>query len=214
MHLAGASRELVTDNYKALSRAARHSTLGNRFTNAATVALVGNWGGHAVTVKITSASEINAVSPTNLLILPEDAEGDYNVVIDASKDLKSWMPFFSQTVSSATAKKPRQAHLLHRLRRRPVHLPGHVIPLRVGVDSELDRFKGFIRIGFRICVHGSSGWRVPSPPDNPMPSISNSPTSPLWPEVQRVAKSIGQLIDRVRQSVDFHRALRQISGAW
>ena len=31
-----------------------------------------------------------------------------------------------------------KVHLLHRLRGRPVQLPGDVIPLRVGVDPELD----------------------------------------------------------------------------
>ena len=72
------------------------------------------------------------------------------------------------------SQKPRKAHLLHRLGRRPVHLPGHVIPRRVGVDTELDRFTGFIRIGFRFSVRGLSGWRVSPPPDNPMPSFSKA----------------------------------------
>ena len=45
-------------------------------------------------------------------------------------------------------------HLLHRLRRRPVELPGHVIPLRVGVDAELDRVVGFGRICFVFSHNG------------------------------------------------------------
>ena len=36
-----------------------------------------------------------------------------------------------------------EAHLLHRLRRRAVQLPGDVISLRVGVDAEFDRVVGF-----------------------------------------------------------------------
>jgi hypothetical protein len=39
--------------------------------------------------------------------------------------------------------EPINVHLLHRLRLGTLELPGHVIPLRVGVDSELDRIVGF-----------------------------------------------------------------------
>ena len=45
-----------------------------------------------------------------------------------------------------------KVHLLHRLRGGPVQLPGHVIPLRVGVDAELDRGVGFGR-GRLVCNH-------------------------------------------------------------
>jgi hypothetical protein len=45
-----------------------------------------------------------------------------------------------------------KVHLLHRLRGRPVQLPGDVIPLRVGVDLELDRFVGF-GIGDFVVFH-------------------------------------------------------------
>ena len=45
------------------------------------------------------------------------------------------------------SQQPRQRHLLHRLRRRPINLPGHVIPLGVRVDAELDALKSFGRIG-------------------------------------------------------------------
>ena len=39
--------------------------------------------------------------------------------------------------------EPIKVHLLHRLRGGPVKLPGHVIPLRVGIDIEFDRVVGF-----------------------------------------------------------------------
>ena len=39
--------------------------------------------------------------------------------------------------------EPINVHLLHRLQRGTLELPGHVISLRVGVDSELDRIVGF-----------------------------------------------------------------------
>ena len=35
------------------------------------------------------------------------------------------------------------SHLLHRLRRGTVKLPGYVIPLRVGINAEFDGFVGF-----------------------------------------------------------------------
>ena len=45
-----------------------------------------------------------------------------------------------------------------RLRRGAVDLPADVIPLDVGVDAELDRFIGFVRIGFCYGFHRLSGW--------------------------------------------------------
>ena len=50
-----------------------------------------------------------------------------------------------------------KVHLLHRLRGRPVQLPGDVIPLRVGVDSELDRSVEFGSIGGLIDFAWLSG---------------------------------------------------------
>jgi hypothetical protein len=41
------------------------------------------------------------------------------------------------------AQQRLEGHLLHRLRRGPVEFSGDVIPLRVGVDAELDRVVGF-----------------------------------------------------------------------
>ena len=46
------------------------------------------------------------------------------------------------------AHKPFEGHLLDRLRRGPVHLPGDVKPLGAGVNSELDRGAGFGRLQF------------------------------------------------------------------
>ena len=40
-----------------------------------------------------------------MLVLPENSTGNFDVVIEASDDLVSWLPFFSQTVNSQTAKK-------------------------------------------------------------------------------------------------------------
>ena len=58
-----------------------------------------------ITLKITPVSEINAITPSTVLVLPENSTGNYDVVVEASDDLVSWLPFFSQTVNSQTAKK-------------------------------------------------------------------------------------------------------------
>jgi hypothetical protein len=70
------------------------------------------------------------------------------------------------------AQEPLNGHLLDWLRGGAVDLPPDVIPLGVGVDAELDRFTGFVRIGFCFRIHWLSGWRLSPPPDNPMPSSS------------------------------------------
>jgi hypothetical protein len=83
-----------------------NTTLGQAYTGLTEVSLrPGNLRGHVITLKITSASEINAVTPSAVLVLPENSTGNYDVVIEASDDLVSWLPFFSQTVNSQTAKK-------------------------------------------------------------------------------------------------------------
>ena len=61
------------------------------------------WG--VITLKITSASEINAVTPSSVLVLPENSTGDFDVIIESSSDLVSWLPFLSQTVNSQTARR-------------------------------------------------------------------------------------------------------------
>ena len=58
-----------------------------------------------ITLKITPVSERNVVTPATVLVLPENSTGNYDVVVEASDDLVSWLPFFSQTVNSQTAKK-------------------------------------------------------------------------------------------------------------
>ena len=50
--------------------------------------------------------------------------------------------------------EPINVHLLHRLQRGTLELPGHVISLRVGVDSEFDRIVGFGCFCFLIIHNG------------------------------------------------------------
>jgi hypothetical protein len=47
-----------------------------------------------------------------------------------------------------------EVHLLHRLRRRPVELPGNVVLLRVGVDAEFDRVVGLGSFCFFVIHNG------------------------------------------------------------
>ena len=78
-------------------------TLGQKYTGL--TALRSSATTDVITLKITSASEINAVTPSAVLVLPENSTGNFDVVIEASDDLVSWLPFFSQTVNSQTANK-------------------------------------------------------------------------------------------------------------
>ncbi|MDG2488385.1 MAG: hypothetical protein P8M65_11800 [Roseibacillus sp.] len=84
--------------------------LTQKFTGLSSISLFADpdWRGDAkamVTLKITSASEINAVTPSSVLVLPENSTGDFDVIIESSSDLVSWLPFFSQTVNSQTASR-------------------------------------------------------------------------------------------------------------
>ena len=80
------------------------NALGNKYTGLLSASYRDNER-KGITLKITSASEINAVTPSAVLVLPENSTGNFDVVIEASDDLISWLPFFSQTVNSQTAKK-------------------------------------------------------------------------------------------------------------
>lgn len=62
-------------------------------------------GGILLTLKITSASEINAAGPTSVLVLPENAEGNYDLTVEASSDMVTWTPIHSQAVQSNTASR-------------------------------------------------------------------------------------------------------------
>ncbi len=81
-----------------------NTTLGHKYTGLIEVRNLSPDIG-VVTLKITSASEINAVTPSSVLVLPENSTGDFDVIIESSSDLVSWLPFFSQTVNSQTARR-------------------------------------------------------------------------------------------------------------
>ena len=79
------------------------TTLGQKYTGLTTIRSKASTD--VITLKITSASEINAVTPSSVLVLPENSTGDFDVIIESSSDLVSWLPFFSQTVNSQTARR-------------------------------------------------------------------------------------------------------------
>ena len=68
----------------------------------------------AVTLKITKASEINKVGPTSVLILPENATGNYDLIVESSSDSVSWTPFHSQAVQSDTVKRLFRVRIVHK----------------------------------------------------------------------------------------------------
>ena len=83
-----------------LAVATNTSLKGSMFNGVSSMLVTGS---AAVTVKLTAPSEINAVTPSAVLVLPENSTGNFDVIIEASDDLLTWSPFFSQTVNSATA---------------------------------------------------------------------------------------------------------------
>lgn len=83
-------------------------SIGNKYTGVTNVTFAPNTStlskdGGVVTLKITPASEINSVGPKTFLVLPENQEGNYDVIIESSNDLTTWSPFISQTVASETS---------------------------------------------------------------------------------------------------------------
>ena len=67
-----------------------------------------------VTLKITKASEINKVGPTSVLILPENATGNYDLIVESSSDSVTWTPFHSQAVQSDTVKRLFRVRIVHK----------------------------------------------------------------------------------------------------
>jgi len=68
----------------------------------------------AATLKITKASEINKVGPTSVLVLPENATGNYDLIVESSSDSVTWTPFHSQAVQSDTAKRLFRVRIVHK----------------------------------------------------------------------------------------------------
>ena len=68
----------------------------------------------SVTLKITKASEINKVGPTSVLILPENATGNYDLIVESSSDSVTWTPFHSQAVQSDTVKRLFRVRIVHK----------------------------------------------------------------------------------------------------
>ena len=67
-----------------------------------------------VTYKITNASELSKVGPTSVLVLPENARGNYDLIVEASADSVTWTPFHSQAVQSVTAKRLFRVRIVHK----------------------------------------------------------------------------------------------------
>ena len=54
-----------------------------------------------VTIKITHAE----LGPTSIILLPENIDGNYDLMVESSDDTVTWIPFHSQSVQSDAAKK-------------------------------------------------------------------------------------------------------------
>ena len=83
-------------------------SIGNKYTGVTNISFAPNTStldldGGVVTFKITTANEINSIGPNTFLVLPENSDGNYDVIIESSDDLTTWAPFVSQTVSSQSS---------------------------------------------------------------------------------------------------------------
>jgi hypothetical protein len=83
--------------------------------------LVGISAQGVVTIKITRANEVNAaqptfnaVQPTSVLIIPENATGNYDIVVETSDDTATWTPFHSQTVLATDPKRFFRTRIVRR----------------------------------------------------------------------------------------------------
>jgi len=54
-----------------------------------------------VTIRITHAE----LGPTSVILLPENIDGNYDLMVESSDDTVTWDPFHSQSVQSGAAKK-------------------------------------------------------------------------------------------------------------
>ena len=68
----------------------------------------------SLTLKITKASERNKVGPTSVLVLPENATGNYDLIVESSSDSVTWTPFHSQAVQSDTVKRLFRVRIVHK----------------------------------------------------------------------------------------------------
>ena len=68
----------------------------------------------SATLKITRASEINKVGPTSVLVLPENATGNYDLIVESSSDSVTWTSFHSQAIQSDTVKRLFRVRIVHK----------------------------------------------------------------------------------------------------
>ena len=87
---------------------------GTIITGATKATLSGSNFGPVITLKITHASEINKAGPSTVLVLPENATGNYNLVVESSTDSINWIPFHSGTVNSDTAERLFRVRIVHK----------------------------------------------------------------------------------------------------
>ena len=75
---------------------------GNVFTGLTQISLSQNNTPISVTLKITPANEVGS-TPGTTLVIPENATGSYDVVIESSDDLVNWNTVVTHVVDGATS---------------------------------------------------------------------------------------------------------------
>lgn len=99
----------VTSQNGEQSIATHNSIQGNIFTGLSSISYTTTSGTPAqaqcITLKITSAAELNKTAPATVLVLPEGTTGDHELITESSDDLVSWTTVHTQPVNSTTSSK-------------------------------------------------------------------------------------------------------------
>ena len=61
---------------------------GSVITGMESIKVIGTW----VTVKITPAETTSPTQPSNVAVIPNDANGQYQVILESSVDMVTWNP--------------------------------------------------------------------------------------------------------------------------
>jgi len=88
--------------------------IGNIITGVTSIHVSTSAAGFYVLFEITSPNGFNAVQPTSVLVIPENATGNYDIVVETSDDTATWTPFHSQTVLATDPKRFFRTRIVRR----------------------------------------------------------------------------------------------------
>ena len=98
---ASTTLKLYLQDQNGMGTAGFATKLGHIITGATAINAVGTW----VTVKISAPPQETPTQPTNAAAIPEDANGQYQVIMESSTDLITWTPANPGTYGGNTTKR-------------------------------------------------------------------------------------------------------------